>query len=84
MKKEQGAAECMNDARTCTEKYAQMTQGCSRPVRYEIVRADGVLSPIKFDTAADAVQAAKLWFPDQEQDEDRTGAGWDIQIAGLC
>ena len=56
----------------------------SRPHRtqYELVRADGVVSPMKFDTAAQAVEAAGYLWPDQEQDEDRTGKGWDLQVVG--
>jgi len=60
----------------------QATRGRSGPVRYELVRADGVVSPMKFDTAAQAVEAAGYLWPGQQQDEDRTGKGWDVQVAG--
>ncbi len=58
------------------------TQGARGRSRYELVRADGVVSPMKFDTAAQAVEAAGYLWPDQEQDEDRTGKGWDVQVIG--
>lgn len=50
--------------------------------QYEVVNCVGVKSPVKFDTAAQAVEAAKLWFPEQEQDPERTGKGWDVQVVG--
>lgn len=65
--------------RTDSKIDTPATHGDSRPVRYELVRKDGVVSPMKFDTAAQAAQAASYLWPDQEQDEDRTGNGWDIQ-----
>lgn len=30
----------------------------------------------------DAARAAKDKWPDQEQDPDRAGRGWDVQVAG--
>lgn len=48
---------------------------------YELIDKDGYL----INSAASASQLAeqaKLRWPDQEQDPDRTGKGWDIQIAG--
>ena len=50
--------------------------------QYEIVRADGSVDPWKFDSAQEAGGYAKTLWPDQEQDEDRTGKGWDVQICG--
>lgn len=35
-----------------------------------------------YSTIAEAREAALMKWPDQSQDEDRTGAGWDIQVAG--
>lgn len=35
-----------------------------------------------FDTAVEAADWARRWWPDQQQDPDRTGVGWDIQVAG--
>ena len=52
-----------------------------RPVRYELIDKDGNSAGL-FMTAQMAAEYAAAKWPDQEQDEDRTGAGWDIQIAG--
>jgi len=52
-----------------------------QPVRYELIRADGKSVATNADAQYLAALAGRLW-PDQHQDEDRTGAGWDIQIAG--
>lgn len=78
----QNAPERMNISGTCKPIETESVQGGSRPVRFELVRADGAISPMKFDTAAQAVEAAGYLWPGQEQDEDRTGAGWDIQAVG--
>ncbi len=34
-----------------------------------------------FDTAQEAGEFAKDAWPDQEQDEDRSGRGWDVEIS---
>lgn len=52
-----------------------------RPVRYELIDKDG-RSVRTFINARAAAEHAKYLWPDQEQDEDRTGKGWDIQIVG--
>ncbi len=65
--------------RTDSKRDTPVTRGRSR---YELVRWDGVISPMKFDTAAQAVEAAGYLWPGQPQDEDRTGKGWDVQVAG--
>ena len=72
----------VNDSGTRPPSDTLVTRGRSSPVHYELVRADGVISPMKFETAADAVRAAGYLWPDQEQDEDRTGKGWDVQVVG--
>ncbi len=52
------------------------------PTQYEIVSYRGeIFGP--YPSAQAAGQAAKEKWPDQEQDEDRTGKGWDVQIAGV-
>lgn len=51
--------------------------------QYEVVSARGNVSSIRFNTAAEAVDYATQCWPDQEQDPDRTGKGWDIQISGV-
>lgn len=48
---------------------------------YELVSYCGeVFGP--FMTVSHAMQIAKDKWPDQEQDEARTGKGWDISIIG--
>jgi hypothetical protein len=48
---------------------------------YELIAKDGRVVGT-FRTALEAADMARSAWPDQEQDEDRTGAGWDVQIAG--
>ena len=51
-----------------------------KPVRYELIDKDGLA--VEVATSAQwLANYAKYRFPDQEQDEDRTGKGWDIQVA---
>lgn len=51
-----------------------------KPVRYEIVSYRGeIFGP--YPSATAAAEAAKEKWPDQSQDEERTGAGWDVQAA---
>lgn len=49
---------------------------------FEVVSRRGNISERKFASAQAAAEYAKECFPDQEQDEDRTGKGWDIQVVG--
>lgn len=51
------------------------------PVPYELIDRHGQKHG-PFSCAGDAVDYAKAAFPDQEQDPDRTGKGWDIQVVG--
>ena len=51
-----------------------------QPVRYELIDKNGNVHDT-FNTAGNAAAMAKHLWPDQEQDSDRTGKGWDIQIA---
>lgn len=47
--------------------------------QYELVSYRGeIFGP--YDTIQQVAGAAKLKWPDQEQDEDRTAAGWDVQV----
>ncbi len=48
---------------------------------YELIGADGKRRAI-FKSAQQAAETAKRIWPDQEQDEDRTGKGWDVQVVG--
>lgn len=60
----------------------RLTQPGSRPVLFEIVSYRGeIFGP--YTSAEEAAEAARLKWPDQEQDEERKGDGWDIQVAGL-
>ena len=52
-----------------------------RPVLYQVIDRDGNVLPPGFTTASKAFEYAQRLWPDQEQDEDRTGKGWDIQVA---
>jgi len=69
----------MNEDRTRASGGTNLTQAGSRPVRFELVSYRGeIFGP--YPTAQAAAEAAKEKWPDQEQDEDRTGEGWDIQV----
>lgn len=64
------------------ETDKKLTKPGSGSVLFELVSKDGHVVPIKFTTAQAAAEYAKAAWPDQEQDEDRTGAGWDVQVVG--
>lgn len=51
------------------------------PQRYELLDVYGIVVG-NHPTAADAAKHAKIRWPDQEQDPERTGKGWDIQVVG--
>lgn len=71
----------MNKPSTCTDSGTKLTQPRSGPVRFELVSYRGeIFGP--YPTAQAAAEAAKAKWPDQEQDEDRTGKGWDVQTVG--
>jgi hypothetical protein len=52
------------------------------PRRYDLVDKDGHAVNAVFMTGSAAGAAARVLWPDQEQDEDRTGKGWDVQVVG--
>jgi hypothetical protein len=52
----------------------------SRP-RYELVDKDGRICGT-YPTATAAGLSAQRCWPGEEQDEDRTGNGWDVQVVG--
>lgn len=59
----------------------EKTEVHNRPTQYELVSYRGeIFGP--YPTAQAAAEAAKLKWPDQQQDEDRTGEGWDVQVVG--
>lgn len=54
------------------------------PARYELIDKYGRVvgrHGRTFKTAIHAAEYAKFIFPEQEQDENREGRGWDVQIA---
>jgi hypothetical protein len=57
-----------------------MKQSHSVP-RYELLNKEGHIVGV-YDTAQRAGEIAKIFWPNQEQDEDRTGRGWDVQVVG--
>jgi hypothetical protein len=66
---------------TCVVIDTKLAQRRSGPVRFESVSYRGeIFGP--YDSMEAAAQAAKEKWPDQHQDEDRTGAGWDVQVEG--
>lgn len=48
---------------------------------YRLLDKDGIAFGPYESAAAAAAMARELW-PDQEQDEERSGKGWDIEIVG--
>ena len=50
--------------------------------RFELIDKDGNVCEGTWPSAAHAATAAMMRWPDQEQDEDRMGKGWDIQVCG--
>jgi len=50
-----------------------------QPTRYELIAKDGT-SHGEFHSAAAAAQYAKMLYPTEDQDHDRTGNGWDVQV----
>lgn len=53
----------------------------TEPVLYELVAADGRTHG-PFESAHEAAEYARHEFPGQQQDEERSGKGWDVQVAG--
>lgn len=47
--------------------------------KYELIDKDGKVVS-EYLSAEAAAKVASWMFPDQEQDPDRTGKGWDIQV----
>ena len=68
--------------RTDQKVDAPLTRPGSGPVRYELVERSGDVIMKQFKTAQEAAEFARECWPDQEQDEYRTGKGWDVQVVG--
>lgn len=77
-KREQTA---VNDSRTSARSDTQLTRDGSRPVRYAVVGPSGD-AITGFDSAIHAADWARRTGPHLEQDPDRTGKGWDVQVVG--
>lgn len=59
------------------------TQPGSRPVRYQLITKEGICwAGMEFNTAREAIYKASALWPDQSQDPERTGKGWDVQVVG--
>lgn len=52
-----------------------------KTARFELIDRDGN-AVAEASTVKELGQEAKRRWTDQERDEDRTGAGWDIQVVG--
>ena len=61
----------------------QPRSGDVRYVRYEVVDKEGNVVGGTFPTAMSAAAQAMKWWPDEPQDEERAGKGWDVQVAGI-
>ena len=69
-------------ARTEQKISTQAARGRSGPVLYELIDKDSKTYHMQFTSALGAADFARRMWPDQEQDEDRTGKGWDVQVVG--
>jgi len=67
----------VNGSGTVVDIDTRLTRDSSR---FELIDKDGNAYRTKFASTREAVYAASLLWPDQEQDPDRTGKGWDIQV----
>ena len=71
----------VNEQRSAAKNDTPVTRGRSGHVLYELLDKHGrVVATNK--SAFVLARAAQLYWPDQEQDEDRTGKGWDVQVVG--
>ena len=70
----------VNGTGTVVDIDTRLTRESSRPVHYELIDKDGRVDSRKFESATQLAEWARFLWPDQEQDPDRTGKGWDIQV----
>lgn len=69
----------VNDSGTISGSDTRLTREGSRPVRYHVIDKDGGKhGPFEGLLAAGAM--AVLTWPGQEQDTDRSGKGWDVEV----
>lgn len=67
---------------TGSKSDTPLAHGNSRPVLFELVSYKGeIFGP--YTSLEEAASAAEMKWPGQVQDPDRTGAGWDVQVAGI-
>jgi hypothetical protein len=71
--------DLQNVAQTCAAASTKSAHPRSGPVRYALVGPDGKVWST-FGSAQLAADIAKELWPELEQDEDRTGHGWDVQV----
>lgn len=70
----------MNESSTCSGSDTRLTQRRSGPVPEFAVISKGGDAITGFDCALHAANWARKTWPDQEQDETRSGKGWDIEV----
>lgn len=75
------ASSGVNESETNPKSGTPVTQRRSGPVRFRLISPSGH-SMGTFDTALEAASASSGFWPGIGQDEDRTGAGWDIEVVG--
>ena len=56
-----------------------MTKHTRYPVLYELIDKDGHWAGSAYDPKWLAEQAKECW-PDQDQDDERSGNGWQVQV----
>ena len=50
------------------------------PHRYRLIDKDGRADSRTFESATQVAEWAHHLWPDQEQDETRSGKGWDVEV----
>lgn len=69
----------MNESGTGSRIDTDLTQPRSGPVRYRLIDKDGNMIA-HGNSATLLADLAKARWPDQEQDPERTGKGWDVEV----
>lgn len=72
-----------NEERSSSKTDTDLTRPRSGPVRYELIDKDGKTHG-PFNNLKATWKYAETHFSGQEQDEDRTGNGWDVQIINFA
>lgn len=80
MTEEQDGTDLRDGNGTGAKIDTRLTQRRWQPVLWELVSYRGeIFGP--YTSAQEAAEVATHKWPDQEQDEERSGKGWDIQVA---